>query len=131
MQASAHTVKAMIESIRTEKNLPVMLAGFSQGAVISLATAALGLEVLGVAVLSGYLPVYLSSVPEQLTRAPVFMAHGRQDSVIPFDLARAGSEKMVKAGVTLNWHAYDMPHAICAEEINALRIEVTRWLDSV
>lgn len=131
MQASAHAVKAMIENLRAEMNLPVMLAGFSQGAVISLGIAALGLEVLGVAVLSGYLPAYLSSVPEQLTRVPVFMAHGRRDPVISFSLARAGSEKLIRAGVSLSWHEYDMPHAICAEEINALRVEVTNWLASV
>ncbi len=128
MQASAHAVKSMIENLRAENDLPVLLAGFSQGAVISLATAALGVDLLGVAVLSGYLPAYLSDVPEPLPSVPVFMAHGRQDTVIPFDLAKAGSDMLIKSGCSLDWHEYDMPHAICADEINALRKNVTRML---
>lgn len=128
MQASAHAVKSMIENLRAENDLPVLLAGFSQGAVISLATAALGGDLLGVAVLSGYLPAYLSDVPEPLSSVPVFMAHGRQDMVIPFDLAKAGSDTLIKSGCSLDWHEYDMPHAICADEINALRKNVTRML---
>jgi phospholipase/carboxylesterase len=130
MRASAHAVKTLVENLRVENDLPVMLAGFSQGAVISLATAALGVDLMGVAALSGYLPSYLSDVPEPLSRVPIFMAHGRQDPVISYALARAGAETLIKSGNLLHWHAYDMPHAICAEEISALRAEVTRWLDA-
>jgi phospholipase/carboxylesterase len=128
MRTSAHAVKILVENLRAENRLPVILAGFSQGAVISLATAALGVDLLGVAVLSGYLPAYLSDVPEPLSRVPIFMGHGRQDPVIPFALAKAGSDTLIKSGSSIDWHAYDMPHAICAEEISALRKEVTRWL---
>lgn len=129
MMASAHAVKTLVENLRVENDLPVMLAGFSQGAVISLATAALGVDLIGVAALSGYLPAYLSDVPEPLSRVPIFMAHGRRDPVIPFALAKAGSDTLIRSGGSLDWHAYDMPHAICADEINALRKEVTRWLE--
>ncbi len=129
MRASAHVVKTLVENLRAENGLPVILAGFSQGAVISLATAAMGVDLLGVAALSGYLPAYLSDVPEPLSSVQIFMAHGRQDTVIPFALARAGSDTLIKSGSLLDWHAYDMPHAICADEINALRKEVTRWLE--
>lgn len=131
MQASAQAVKAMIERLAAEHGLPVMLAGFSQGAVISLATAALGADLLGVAALSGYLPAWLSEAPGMLSRVPVFMAHGRQDPVIPFALAKAGADTLIQSGCTLAWHAYDMPHAICSEEIQALREEVIRWLAPV
>lgn len=131
MRASAQVVKTLVENLRAENGLPVMLAGFSQGAVISLATAAIGVDLLGVAALSGYLPAYLSDVPEQLSSVPIFMAHGRQDTVIPFALAKAGSDTLIKSGSLLDWHAYDMPHAICADEINALRMAVTRWLELV
>lgn len=131
MRASAHVVKTLVENLRAENGLPVILAGFSQGAVISLATAAIGVDLLGVAALSGYLPAYLSDVPEQLSSVPIFMAHGRQDTVIPFALAKAGSDTLIKSGSLLDWHAYDMPHAICADEINALRMAVTRWLELV
>lgn len=131
MQASAHAVKTIIERLCAGSDLPVVLAGFSQGAVTSLATAALGVDLLGVAVLSGYLPAYLSDVSGPLSQVPVFMAHGRQDPVIPFALAKAGATTLIQAGCPLNWHEYDMSHAICAEEIHALRKEVMRWLAPV
>lgn len=131
MQASAQAVKAMTQRLAAEHGLPVILAGFSQGAVISLATAALGADLLGVAVLSGYLPAYLSEVPKPLSGVPVFMAHGLQDPVIPFALAKAGADTLIQSGCTVAWHAYDMPHAICAEEIHALREAVIHWLSPV
>lgn len=129
MQASARGVKAMIEKFRAESGLPVMLGGFSQGGVVSLATAALGIELSGAAVLSGYLPDYLGNTPEKLSGVPVFMAHGRQDPVIPFELASAGASLLRQAGVRLEWHAYDMPHAISLEEIRDLRLAMLAWLD--
>jgi phospholipase/carboxylesterase len=129
MQASALGVKAVIERLRAETGLPVMLGGFSQGGVVSLATAALGIGLSGVAVLSGYLPDYLGGVLETLSGVPVFMAHGRQDPVIPFDLASAGASLLRQAGVRLEWHAYDMPHAISLEEISDLRLALRAWMD--
>jgi phospholipase/carboxylesterase len=130
MQSSAYAVRSLIETLQHERKLPVILAGFSQGAVISLATAALGVELKGVAVLSGYLPGYLTNLPANLSRIPVFMAHGRQDTVIPFALAKLGAQTLGKSGVTLDWHEYDMPHAISLHEINDLRAAVARWLDT-
>jgi len=129
MQESALGVKAMIEKFRAETGLPVMLGGFSQGGVVSLATAALGIELSGVAVLSGYLPDYLGDMPEKLSGVRVFMAHGRQDPVIPYDLASAGASLLRQAGVRLAWHAYDMPHAISLEEIRDLRPALLAWMD--
>lgn len=129
MQASAHGVKSLIEALQDQESLPVILAGFSQGAVVSLATAALGVELHGVAALSGYVPAYLTGSLENLSRTPVFMGHGRQDTVIPLALAKLGAETLVKSGVTLEWHEYDMPHAISLQEINDLRAALTSWLD--
>jgi phospholipase/carboxylesterase len=131
MQDSARAVKHLVETLREDTGLPVIVGGFSQGGVISLATAALGAELLGVVVLSGYLPGYLSPVPEALSRLPVFMAHGRQDPVVPYALAHASAESLRHAGALLDWHAYDMPHAICGEEIDALEAALGGWLQAV
>lgn len=127
MQQSASAIKSLIETIQGETGLPLILAGFSQGGVISLATAALGVQLLGVVVLSGYLPNYLSIVPAPLRQLPIFMAHGRQDPIIPISLAQAGSQTLLNAGGQVAWHAYDMPHAICAEEIDDMRAAVAGW----
>lgn len=129
MQTSADGVKGMIEKFRSEAGLPVVVAGFSQGGVVSLATAALGIELCGVVALSGYLPDYLMDTPEKLSLVPIFMAHGKQDSVIPYEMASAGASVLNQAGVRLEWHAYDMPHAISLEEIRDLRSTLLSWVD--
>lgn len=128
MQASAREVARLVERLRGETGLPVIVGGFSQGGVVSLATAALGADLRGVVVLSGYLPTYLARVPDNLVRQPVFMAHGRQDPVVPYGLAEASVARLREAGTPVQWHAYDMPHAICADEINDLRGALRAWL---
>jgi phospholipase/carboxylesterase len=128
MQASARQVRELVDGLRKGPGLPVVLAGFSQGAVISLAAAALGVPNLaGVAALSGYVPQFLLPSLEGLRRTPMFMAHGEQDGVIPLALARAGREILVAAGVELAWHAYAMPHTLCQQEIS----DMADWLSGV
>lgn len=130
MQASAREVVRLVERLRGETGVPVIVGGFSQGGVVSLATAAAGVDLLGVVVLSGYLPVYLARMPGKPVRQPVFMAHGRQDPVVPYTLAQASAERLREAGTPVEWHAYDMPHAICHEEIDDLRVTLRAWLSA-
>jgi phospholipase/carboxylesterase len=128
MQASIREVQELVDSLCGEAGLPVLLAGFSQGAVISLATAALGLpNLIGVAALSGYVPQFLLPSLAGLRTTPVLMAHGEQDEVIPFALARASREALVAGGVGVDWHEYVMPHAICQQELR----DMADWLESV
>jgi phospholipase/carboxylesterase len=48
------------------------------------------------------------------------MAHGTQDPIIPLQLAERSREALQKRGYAVEWHAYPMAHAVCAEEIEAL-----------
>ncbi|MDH5634155.1 MAG: alpha/beta hydrolase [Gammaproteobacteria bacterium] len=104
----------------------VILAGFSQGGAIVLHTG-LGFapRVGGIMALSTYVPI-----PELLESGlphdppPVFMAHGRQDGVLPFGFAALSRDKMQQAGVNVEWHEYDMAHSVCGEEISHIR----QWL---
>lgn len=128
MQASAREVRELADALRKDCGLPVVLAGFSQGAVISLVAAAQGISGLaGVAVLSGYVPQFLQPSLASLRGVPVFMAHGGQDEVIPLALAETGREALENAGAKAAWHAYAMPHTICQQEIR----DMTGWLASL
>lgn len=127
---SSAQVRDLIERLNNSQNLPVLLAGFSQGAVISLLSAATGIPGLaGVAALSGYVPQSMPPAPNGLEGLPVFMAHGRQDDIIPFSFAQQSCERLVELGAELTWHAYDMPHSICQEEAFALADWVKIVLD--
>lgn len=125
MQASAQQVCEFVDGLHTSSRLPIVLAGFSQGAVISLAAAALGIRNLnGVVAMSGYVPQFMLPSVQGLRGMPVWMAHGEQDEVIPLALAKAGREVLVDAGADLAWHSYVMPHAICQQEIR----DMAGWL---
>jgi phospholipase/carboxylesterase len=121
MHDSAMQVRALIDHLRGRPDMSVLLTGFSQGAVISLMVAAMGLQGLtGVAALSGYVPQSLTPNAKALKSLPVFMAHGTQDDVIPFALALQGHDGLAAQGAKVTWHAYNMQHAICQPEIQAL-----------
>lgn len=111
----------------------IILAGFSQGGAIVLQS---GLRtepaVAGIMALSAYLPLHESFEAEkaQLT-PPVFMAHGRQDRVLPVALAELSRNRMQAAGVELEWHEYNMEHSLCQEEIMHIRQWLLNRLDLI
>jgi phospholipase/carboxylesterase len=51
---------------------------------------------------------------------PVFMAHGTQDPVVPFRAGEQSAALLRGLGFAVDWHAYPMPHSVCAEEIRDL-----------
>ena len=111
----------LLEELIEKETRPVFLAGFSQGGAIVLQTALRHPERLaGVLALSTYLP--LSSTLEKEAspanqRLPIFMAHGQYDDIIPIRRAEASREALARLGYEVEWHAYPMPHSVCAPEI--------------
>lgn len=125
MLASARQILELVNDLGRDSGLPVILAGFSQGAVVSLAAASMGMPNLtAVVAMSGYVPECLQPSLAGLSGLPVFMGHGEEDSVIPFRLARSGAENLVQAGAAVAWHAYAMPHTICQQELG----DLSGWL---
>lgn len=106
----------------------IVLAGFSQGALVALRTALQHPRTLaGVLALSALVPD-----PEGLlrgahlanARTPVFLAHGTQDSMVPFALAEAARRRLQAGGLDVEWHAYPAAHTVTPEEIR----DIARWL---
>jgi phospholipase/carboxylesterase len=97
----------------------MVLAGFSQGGVIAL-TAALAAEhkPAGVLALSTYLPVRDPVLPGDLA---VLQAHGSFDDIVPQPVAEQTRDYLTGLGVAVEWHSYPMAHALCADEISAIR----------
>lgn len=100
----------------------VFLAGFSQGgAVILTAALARTAPLAGLIALSTYLPeAETARRIEAAVQAPVFMAHGAQDPVIPLPVAEHTADALRGLGLDVEWHRYPMAHQVCAEEIRAL-----------
>lgn len=106
----------------------IYLAGFSQGGAIVLHTGLRHAERLGgILALSSYLPLAGSFAREAspgTADLPIFMAHGRDDTVIPYALGRASAQQLIDSGYPLEWHEYTMPHSVCMEEVG----DIERWL---
>lgn len=106
----------------------IYLAGFSQGGAIALHTALRQQSPLGgVLALSTYLPLAgnaAAEIREGALRTPVFMAHGRDDTVVPYALGDASRETLLRLGCQVEWHEYAMPHSVCQEEL----LDIQRWL---
>jgi phospholipase/carboxylesterase len=62
---------------------------------------------------------------------PVFLAHGRSDTVLPFEIAERFRQKLEAAGIPVTWVPFDGGHGIPAAVVVALnefigRLHLTR-----
>ena len=128
IRASQKIVEALIGA---EKGKKIVLAGFSQGGAIVLQAALRHAKALaGVLALSTYLPLAAKVQAEasSANRAiPIFMAHGQYDEIIPLDRVEASRDALQRLGYAVEWHAYPMPHSVCAPEI----ADISRFLNRV
>jgi phospholipase/carboxylesterase len=126
VRESMAQVEALIQR-ECERGVPasrLILAGFSQGGAIALAAGVRRQAPLaGLVALSTYLPM-ASTTPVEATvagsRTPIFMAHGRQDPVVPASLGALSRDILRKLGSPVDWHEYAMPHSVCADEVRDL-----------
>ncbi|WON72793.1 alpha/beta hydrolase [Nitrosospira sp. Is2] len=133
LRSSQRAIEALIDR-ETERGIKpenVVLAGFSQGGALALHTGLRHSERLaGIMALSGYLPAPRTLAAEAHRAnfaTPIFMAHGRLDSVVPLVLAGTSKQQLLASGYAVDWHEYPMAHTVCREEID----DISRWLNRV
>lgn len=116
------------EIARGRRPEEVLVAGFSQGGAVALFTALRYPQPLGgVIALSTYLPLRAAFPEERLDanrETPIFLAHGTQDPVLPYQLAQITRDILLDHQHAVDWHTYPMQHEICPEEIQDLK----NWL---
>lgn len=108
----------------------IILAGFSQGAVITLIAGLTYRKALGgLIALSGYFPLAEKTL-ETITAnkdTPIFIAHGTQDPIVNFMLGMQSANKLKDAHLNVEWHSYDMPHTVCPPEIH----DISAWVKKI
>ena len=133
LRDSQRDVEALIarEKARGIPASRIILAGFSQGCAMTLQTALRHPEKLaGMLCLSGYLPLGEKVAHERTEESidtPIFMAHGRQDGVVPFLRAEQSRAILDGLGYTIEWHDYPMQHSLCFEEVQ----DISAWMKKV
>lgn len=130
VMASELSVQALIDE-QIAAGIPserVVLAGFSQGGVMSLFT---GLryphKLAGIMALSCYLPT-ADVLPSQLSAAnantPILLQHGEQDDVVPLSAGLLAKEALIAGGYQVQWQTYPMPHSVIPVQLKA----ISTWL---
>ena len=109
----------------------IVIAGFSQGGAIALNT---GLryhtKLAGIMALSTYLPsheAYPENAHEENKGTPIFMAHGKVDEVIAFEIGQKSQAKLESMGYPVEWHEYNIGHGVGPDELDA----ISQWLQKV
>jgi phospholipase/carboxylesterase len=106
----------------------IYLAGFSQGAMMSLAVALTRPDkVSRVVAMSGRLPEHVlekAASTEALKKLEIFVTHGIYDEVIRVENARACEQELKRLGIPHTYREYPMAHQVSAESLG----DMTRWL---
>lgn len=112
----------------------IVLAGFSQGCAMTLLTGLRHRQRLAALVgLSGYLPLAAATAAERSpanAATPIFLAHGRDDSLIELPRALASRDTLRNLGYAVEWHQYPIDHALCIEEVRDLQAFLLRVLSA-
>lgn len=124
------TALNLLIDIEIDRGVPaekIVIAGFSQGGAVAIqAMLTSPYSLAGLLALSTYmaLPVENGASRKDL---PIFMAHGTFDPMLPIELGRQSADRLRELGYTLELSEYEMAHAVCAEEIDA----VGAWLNNI
>ena len=127
---SEQAVIALIQE-QVDAGIPankIVLAGFSQGGVLSLFTGLRYPDTLaGILALSCYLPT-ADCLPENLSTAnkstPILQNHGEQDDVVPMSAGKTAHDLLVAAGYQTKLKTYRMPHSVLPEQL----ADISQWL---
>ena len=102
---------------------PIVLGGFSQGAMLSAEIAFQSDQDLAALVLMGGTTVNEAAWVERFPGRrlmPIFIAHGRHDGVLPFAVMERFQARLREAGLNVTWFPFDGGHDIPAGVITAL-----------
>ncbi|MFT7560064.1 MAG: phospholipase/carboxylesterase [Flavobacteriales bacterium] len=108
----------------------IILAGFSQGGVLSLFTGLRYPQPLaGILALSCYLPT-ANKLPEQCHSAnlatPILQNHGERDNVVPISAGKMANDILKAAKYNVTWQSYPMEHSVLPEQLT----DISAWLQT-
>jgi phospholipase/carboxylesterase len=119
IQLASKLVRAFLEHVKE----PIVLGGFSQGAMTSAEIAFRSdQELAGLILLSG------TTVDEEgwaehfagRRHLPIFIAHGRRDPVLPFERMERFQARLKAFGLNVTWLPFDGDHGIPDEVVEGM-----------
>lgn len=119
----------LVRNVVKEEKLPLILGGFSQGAMVSAEIAFQTNQELDALILLSGTTVDEERWAEHFAgrrRLPVFIAHGRRDNVLSFAIMDRFQRRLKTFGMDVTWHPFDGGHEIPLEVINHVNEFVRR-----
>jgi phospholipase/carboxylesterase len=123
IRAARSEIDSLIDTLQTHgiDSRQVIVAGFSQGAILSIEMALAGRHPLcGIAVLSGRALGHPAKSYRRLAGLPIFSSHGRSDERVPFQRGNLFMKRARAAGANVHFEAFNGEHEIPASVVTAL-----------
>ncbi|HVU52876.1 MAG TPA: phospholipase [Polyangia bacterium] len=123
LDTSAALVHALLRDLSRAPGGPVVLGGFSQGAMVASDLAFTTDDDVAALVLLSGTPVDEATWRRGFARRRglrVFISHGRADPVLPFAAAERLQRELAEAGLVVTWVPFDGGHEITAQVVAAL-----------
>ena len=105
----------LVRRLLAHEQQPVILGGFSQGAMTSAEIAFQTDQALAGLILLAGTTVNEEAWAEQFAARrdlPIFIAHGRADGVLPFAIMERFQARLKVAGLHVTWYPFDGGHAV-------------------
>jgi len=126
LAASDRRIRTLLDELATRGRYPrerQMLAGFSQGGIIAADIAFTTDEPIEALILMSTTFVNETAWRAGMPRRRglrVFISHGRNDDILPFDVAVRLQQAMRDAGLQVTWFPFAGGHEMPAEVVTAL-----------
>ena len=121
--AGLKVASTLVRNLLANVPQPIVLGGFSQGAMLSAEIAFQTDQELAALVLLSGTTVNEAAWVERFPgrrRLPIFIAHGRQDGVLPFATMERFQARIKATGLDVTWLPFDGGHDIPDQVITAL-----------
>jgi phospholipase/carboxylesterase len=121
-------VRTLLSEIKLRSNSgsnPLILGGFSQGAIIASDIAFRTNEPLEALIILSGTAVDESTWIQGMSKRrdlPVFISHGRKDATFSFEIANRLQQEMRNAGMNVTWVPFEGGHEMPVAVVNALNI---------
>jgi len=120
--------KKYIESfleIHSKNYKNIYLIGFSQGAMLSYLVGLTNNFVSGIGCLSGWVDTRFSNFTNK--NSNIYASHGKNDNVVPYDIARKSVELLSNLGFNINFNSFDSGHGVNQKNLDSL----ISWLNNL
>jgi phospholipase/carboxylesterase len=117
----------LVRQLLENEQQPVILGGFSQGAMTSAEIAFQTDQALAGLILLAGTTVNEEAWAQQFAgrrNLPIFIAHGRADGVLPFAIMERFQARLKASGMNVTWYPFDGGHEIPAEVVR----EMSAWV---